>query len=199
MLTRALIGLCCLVACGMAGKGETPMQSPSQAPVDPASPLRVEVSRVPGGLDWRVENQGQSPVWAWLLVPGVVDGRASFAVDAAWTAMEGDLLVLRKVDTPVPEDRDADRVNAGALRLQAGASRTGHLALSDPPRASVPYGRPSALTLSPARVTLEVGWVLDSAQITPKMADWQGQPFAWIRSEDLAGGQQLSRAAPVAW
>lgn len=199
MLTRTLIGLCCLVACGMARQGETPMQSPSKAPVERASPLRVEVSRVPGGLDWRVENQGQGPVWAWLLVPGVVDGRASFAADAAWTAMEGDLLVLRKVDTPVPEDRDADRVNAGALRLEAGASRTGTLDLSDPPRASVPYGSPPTPTLSPARVTLEVGWVADSAQITPKMADWQGQPFAWIRSEDLAGGQQLSRAAPVAW
>jgi hypothetical protein len=184
-----------LVTCMHGGTGADPMES-TEASKDP---IEIALRREGDSLAWEVRNTGASPIWAWLLVPSIVDGRASFAVDTAWTAVEGDLLVLRKVDTPVPEDRDADRVRSGAVRIDAGESRGGAMRLGDPVALRQPYGRPSPATCSPRRVALEVGWIPESAAQSLQRVSADGWDFAWIASESVAGGQRTARSAAISW
>jgi hypothetical protein len=161
--------------------------------------LIITIAREQDDLAWRVENGGPGEVWAFLLVPSIVDGRLSFDEDAAWMGQEDDeTLVARKVDAAaVPSAALRELVPSGAVRLKPGETRCGRLAvgrlLEPPPGTDGPEGP------RPRRVILEVGWLPAREEIQPTLLDWKGQPFAYLATADEPGGQRLTRSAPLDW
>ena len=93
--------------------------------------LIVTIAREQDDLVWRVENGGPGDVWAFLLVPSIVDGRLSFDEDGAWMGQEDDeTLVARKVDAAaVPSAALRELVPSGAVRLKRGDMRCGRFAV----------------------------------------------------------------------
>ena len=91
--------------------------------------LAVTISRQGDDLAWQVQNVGKQDVWAFLLVPSIVDGRKSFAVETAWLEEESEgTLVVRKVDTPIPPGVLVDdAIRSGAILMKPGESRQGRL------------------------------------------------------------------------
>jgi hypothetical protein len=166
-----------------------------------ADPLEISISQAGDDLRWTVSNRGATPVWAFLLVPSVVEGRLSFAVDSAWleTTPDGTLLV-RKVDTPIPKDIDADdRIRSGAVALAPGEQRTGSIRLGREVQTRLPYHADARPRVAVKRVVLEVGWLPVRAEQHAERLTWQGQPFAYLQTEQEPGGQHFSRSSPLTW
>lgn len=167
------------------------------SPTDPV--LDVQIHRAGDRLCWRVANASAAPVWAFLLVPSIIAGRESFAVDAAWFAAEGARVIARKVDTPVPDDgRRIDRVTSGAIELAPGAVREGALVLGDQVEVGGPYE--DELVQRPVgEIVLEVGWLPVREGQRAERLQWDGAPFAYLEPEIEPGGQRFTRSAPLRW
>lgn len=163
-----------------------------------ADALAVDARREGADLVYRVTNRGTQPVWAFLLVPTLVDGKLTFAKDAAWLENAGELLVVRKVDTPVPAGVKAERNNSGAVKLAPGTSHEGRIQLGDEVDARAAYQRTST-RVKVTRVVLEIGWLPVRDGQALREASWEGQPFAYVRSEVEPGGQQLARSPVITW
>jgi hypothetical protein len=168
-----------------------------------ASPLTITLHRAGDRLCWRVVNDSPAPVWALLLVPSIVDGRESFAIDTAWFEAEGERLIVRKIDTPIPADgRRTERVATGAIELAPGAARDGAITLGPELELGGPYERaPIRITLRERvrEVVLEVGWLPVVPETPVVRAEWAGAPFAYLLAEVEAGGQRFVRSAPLSW
>lgn len=169
-----------------------------EAPQQNADVLSIDARRERSDLVYRVTNKGAKPIWAFLLVPTLADGKLTFAKDAAWLESEGDLLLVRKVDTPVPDDVKAERYDSGAIRLAPGASHEGRIQLGDEVEVRGPYQRAST-RMKVSRVVLEVGWLPVREGQASQDASWEGKPFAYLRSEVEPGGQQLARSPVITW
>lgn len=160
--------------------------------------LRIDARRDGSDLAYQVTNQGAQPVWTFLLVPTTADGKLTFAKDAAWLEREGELLIVRKVDTPVPDDVKAERISSGAIQLAPGASHGGRIQLGDEVEVRGAYQR-TATRLPVSRVVLEVGWLPVREGQARQDLSWEGQPFAYLRPEVEPGGQRLARSPAIAW
>lgn len=164
--------------------------------------LAVTISRQGDDLAWQVQNVGKQDVWAFLLVPSVVDGRRSFAVETAWLEEEGEgTLVVRKVDTPVPPGVLVDdAIRSGAILMKPGESKQGRLKLGKEVALRIPYrGGAGGKIVKVQRVIMEVGWVPFRAEAKPRLLQWEGQPFAYLFTPDEPGGQRFARSAPLDW
>jgi len=161
-------------------------------------PLEVTIHRSADALVWRVENVSPAPVWAFLLVPTLIDGAYSFAVDSAWLEVEGDRLLVRKVDAPVPDGRKVERLSTGAVELPPGGARQGRILLGDEVTVGGAYARERSRHRV-RTVVMEVGWLPVHAAQEARRYVWDGQPFAYLRSELEPRGQRFERSAPLAW
>lgn len=165
-----------------------------------SSPLAIEVTRDRDELVWRVKNSSSRPIWAYLLVPEVINGALSFAVDSAWLEAEGGVLLVRKVDTPIPDDIDVDdRIRSGAVLLAPGAVHEGRLRLGDTVRLRVPYRSAKAQPFTVKRVVMEVGWVPVRDEHPKTMLRADGHEFVYLLVEQQPGGQRFARSAELVW
>lgn len=174
---------------------ETMDEKTSEVP-ESSNALTIEAKREGTELGYRVTNTSSQPIWAFLLVPTVEKGQRTFAKDAAWLESDGDVLLVRKVDTPVPNDVKSERIRSGAVQLAPGATREGRIELGNPEETRPPYGRPTPLTAT--KIVVEVGWLpVREGQPREELA-WEGEPFAYLRPEVEPGGQRFARSAPIA-
>ena len=169
--------------------------------------LEVTIVREKDDLVWTVVNVGAQDVWAFLLVPTIVDGAFRVGAEAAWIDEEDEgTLLVRKVDTPdaqrvVPETAPPatdDPVRTGALLIKPRERREGRLTLGDEVATRLPY-RPSGRVVKVRRVVMEVGWVPYREEAKRQMREWQGQPYAYLFTRSEPGGQRFARSAPLDW
>jgi len=165
------------------------------------TPLTMDLRREGDDLLWKVQNASDQPVWAFLLIPMLKNGAMSFSEDAAWLeAGPDDTLLVRKVDTPIPNDVDADnRLRSGAVLLKPGGSLSGRLRLGAAVKLRVPYRSSQNRVVTVSRVLFEVGWLPYHAETAPKLLTAEGHEFAYVFSEREPGGQRLARSAPLSW
>jgi hypothetical protein len=173
---------------------------PARRPPDEEAPLALAIGQRGHDLCWSVTHVGDASVWVFVLVPSVIAGRLSFAVDCAWLELADDgTLLVRKVDAALPDDVLADdRVRSGAVLLAPGASVSGAIALAAPLRLRVPY-RARRDVVTPSAVVLEVGWVPERAGQAVEHLEHDGRPFGYLYPEDEPGGQRYARSARLAW
>jgi hypothetical protein len=163
-------------------------------------PLAVSISREGDTLRWRVHNQTNKSMFVYLLVPSIVEGRLSFAVDQAWLAAEGDRVVARKWWPPLPSGLRADPVRTGAIALAPDEAREGRVRLGGELALSDPYRPPTDLRRRRAReLVLEVGWVWARSGQRIEERAWEGRPFVYVDPEEEPGGQRIARSTPIAW
>lgn len=196
-----LVGLSWLVLFSCRGSSppwESVMIESAEARPHASSLLQVSLSQKGTSLHWTVRNSSSEPVWAFLLVPSILHGEWSFAVDTAWSSAERDLLILRKIDTPVPNRVKAERVSSGAVKLGPGESREGNIQLGDEVTLSDPYGAHSGRH-KVTRVVLEVGSLPVRKDQGTRQLTFDGKPFAYLRTEMEPGGQQFSRSPVLTW
>lgn len=164
-----------------------------------AAPVEVSIHREDQALAWEVRNTGSQKLWAFLLVPSIVGGRWSFERDTAWVALEGGVVVLRKVDTPLPPRARAERVQSGAVVLSPGEARKGRIALSDPLPLSDAYQDRSGQSAVLDALALEVGWIPATPDLRPDLREADGVSFAFLEPDDAPGGQRTTRSATLRW
>lgn len=162
-----------------------------------ASPLTIEIRREGEAVHYLVQNKGTETVWAWLLGPEVGPAGLRLSTAAAWSAMEGDTLVLRLAQAEIPEEVDAEPLNSGAVPLEPGARAEGELPVAVPYRLRAPYGRPAPGPVVPKRVRVEVGYAV--VPKPPALLEWEGLRFAYVDPASLPGGQLLARSAEIEW
>jgi len=162
--------------------------------------LAIDLARDRDELVWRVRNSSARSVWAYLFVPELINGALSFAIDSAWLEAEDGVLLVRKVDTPLPDDIDADnRIRSGAVLLSAGAAHEGRLRLGDSVRLRVPYRSVKAQAFTVKRVVMEVGWVPVRDEHPKMMLRADGHEFAYVLAEQEPGGQHFARSTELVW
>ena len=160
--------------------------------------LAVTISREGDDLLWEVVNVAAADVGAFLLVPSIVGGRLSFAVDTAWIERADDgTIVLRKVNAERPAGQFADEVPSGAIPLRSGDRRRGRVTLGGEV-ALRPVYAPGGEVVTVDRVALEVGWVRWPEDTPPDMLEWDGQRFAYLYTGEEYP-QRYVRSAPLAW
>jgi hypothetical protein len=199
------LGLLCGIGVGwlvLSGSGrsflESTMVETADAHPQPKAPLQVIVSQKGNMLHYSVRNHGRDPVWAFLLVPSIRNGEWSFAVDTAWFTTDGAVLVVRKVDTPVPARLESERVSSGAVKLAPGESREGAILLDQEVTLSDPYqGRPQKHRVT--QVVLEVGSLPVRKEQWVRSLNADGHQFAYLRPETEPGGQAFSRSPVLIW
>ncbi|MFO0572393.1 MAG: hypothetical protein U1A78_00200 [Polyangia bacterium] len=164
-------------------------------------PLAVEIARETDDLVWKVRNTSDRPVWAFLLVPSLKNGAMSFADDTAWLEQAPDgALLVRKVDTPIPDDVDVDnRIRSGAVLLKPGESRQGRIRLGASVKLRVPYRSSLNRSVDVTRVVFEVGWLPAREGSSPQLLRADGHEFAYLFSEREPGGQHFARSSPLTW
>lgn len=159
--------------------------------------LKIEPARAGNDLTYRITNRSAQPVWIFIHVPTLQNGEYTFAKDAAWLEAEAGLLLVRKVDTPVPDDVKAERVQSGAVQLAPGATRQGRIELGDHVETRAAYRSPARHDVS--RIVMEVGWLPVRDGQPREDLTWEGEPFAYLRPEVEPGGQRFVRSTPLAW
>lgn len=176
------------------------MVTESKNPTETA-PLAVEITRESDDLVWKVRNTFDRPVWAFLLVPSLKNGAMSFAEDTAWLEPGPDgALLVRKVDTPIPDDVDVDnRIRSGAVLLKPGESHKGRIRLGASVKLRVPYRSSLNRGMDVRRVIFEVGWLPVPEGAAPQLLRADGHEFAYLFPEREPGGQRFVRSAALAW
>lgn len=159
--------------------------------------LSIHIERDGNDLLYRIVNVSDASIWVFVHVPTIENGEYTFAKDAAWLEKEGDVLLVRKVDTPVPDAVRAERIRSGAIQLAPGAERSGAIELGDRVEVAPAYGDPELLDVS--KVVMEVGWLPLRDGQSRRDLMWEGQPFAYLRPETEPGEQRLVRSAPIRW
>jgi hypothetical protein len=169
-------------------------------PMSDQPALAVTIEQEGEDLRWRVAHGGGPDAWVFLLTPVIADGRHALSRDAAWIDVDDDgTVVVRKAEIPVPAGVDVDSVvHSGAVLMKAGGTEEGRMRLDAEVVTRLPYGA-SGRRVPIDRVVMEVGWVPSLPGITPRLLDWQGQPFAYVHPEAVPGGQRLTRSAPLDW
>ena len=183
---------------------DKPMVTESKNPTETAplsTPLAVEIARETDDLVWKVRNTSDRPVWAFLLVPSLKNGAMSFADDTAWLEQAPDgALLVRKIDTPIPDDVDVDnRIRSGAVLLKPGESRQGRIRLGASVKLRVPYRSSQSRAVDVSRVIFEVGWLPVREGSAPQLLRADGHEFAYLFSEREPGGQRFARSSPLSW
>jgi hypothetical protein len=161
-------------------------------------PMRVTIRRDGEAIAWDVENDGPDALWAYLLVPRLDEGRYTFDPDVAWIHAEGEDVVVRKTDVPIPAGVRIMRIPVGAVEIAPGERVSGRTVLGDPVRLHEPWTgfRGEA---RPLAVTMEVGWVPVRQGQEPERLAWEGRPFAYLRADREPGGQRISRSNTISW
>lgn len=161
--------------------------------------LRVSAVRSGDDLAWVVRNATDTPVWAYVFVPALVNGALRITGDTAWVRLVDGVAVISLTDAPVPPKTFAERPQIGAVRIEPNQQIEGHVKLGDRVTERWAFGAGTPQTFALDQLVLEVGWIPVREDQTVKVGTWEGGQTSFVPSERAPGGQRISRSATIDW